>query len=203
LLGFGVGGSIPDGGYLLAPRRRIYLLPAVRSSDPDKSPPCSQTNTSSQLSPTRSSGVGGAATRAAGVGSRPTRLARWRSKDEPTAAASAIRLTDSTLPAGVSVAGQARRPAITLRSRRATSPLSAVSGVPQPPQKRLSCGFSCRHLGQKARWVKIASFPLHLATAFCTRLRLVHLHRVTITAVLVARCLPPPGKGCLSIWDRG
>jgi hypothetical protein len=164
----------------LTPIRRIYLLPAVRSSDPDKSPPCSQTNTSSQLSPTRSSGVGGAATRAADVGSRPTRPTRWRSKDEPTAAVSAIRLTASALPAGVSFAGQARRPANTLRSRLGTSPLSAVSGVPQLPQKRLSCGFSWRHFGQKARWVKIASFPLR------SRYRVLY----------------PPALGALTLGDH-
>jgi hypothetical protein len=165
-------------GYPLTPRRRMYLPLAARSFDPDKSPSRSQTNTSSTLSPMRSSGVEGSVRRPADDGGRPARPSRWRSKDEPTPATSTIRLMANALPAGVSFfAGQARRSGSTLPSR-GTSSLPADSAAPQLPQNRFSGGFSCRHSGQKARSVKIASsFPFrshyraYLATALYTRLR--------------------------------
>jgi hypothetical protein len=186
--------------YLSTPRCRMYLPPAARNFDPDKSPR-SQTNTSSTLSPVRSSGVGVSVTRAADDSGRSSRPTRRRSKDEATPATSTARPTVSALPVGVSLAGQARRAAATLLSRRETSSLPAVSAAPQLLQKRLSSGFSCRHSGQKARSKLPPLFDL-LPRFIPARARL-HLRWATITTNCSSSLPATTREVRLSVYDRG
>src|SRR5918997_1944604 len=125
-------------------------------------------STSSRLSPKRCPDAAASTCRAVSVNGRSSALVVWRSKDNPTSAASVTSSTATTLPAGPSFAGRVRLTAVKAPSRRGTNSWLLSNEAPHHPQKRFSGGLAWRHRGHGGCSAMAACPPFPYSTTLAT-----------------------------------
>src|ERR671912_2713558 len=134
-------------------------------------------STTSRLTPTKRSDAPVSTCRAVSVNGRSSALVVWRSKGNPTSAASVTSPTATTLPAGPSFAGRIRLTAVKAPSRRGTNSWLLSNEAPHHPQKRFSGGLAWRHRGHGACSAMYICppfpFPTPLATLYQPPTRLI------------------------------